>query len=123
MLKSINPTTGKTIRKYESHSDKGVEQIINSVDKTWYHWQTTSFSYRSELMQNLASLLRSKKEELALLMAMEMGKVKKEGIAEIEKCAWVCDYYAQMPRCFWQTKIFRPRQPGRLLPTVPWEQF
>ncbi len=129
MLKSINPTTGKTIQSYKSHSVKGVEQIINAVDKTWHHWRSTSFKHRSNLMQNLASLLKSKKTELAQLMALEMGKVKKEGIAEIEKCAWVCDYYAQNAELFLEnemisteaTRSFVTYQPlGTILAVMPW---
>ncbi len=129
MLKSINPTTGKTIQTYESHSEKGVEKIINSVDKSWYHWRTTTFAHRSELMQNLSSLLKSKKEELARLMALEMGKVEKEGIAEIEKCAWVCDYYAENAELFLAnedisteaTRSFISYRPmGTILAIMPW---
>jgi succinate-semialdehyde dehydrogenase/glutarate-semialdehyde dehydrogenase len=129
MLKSINPITGKVIQTYESHSEKGVEKIINSIDKTWHHWRTTSFIYRSNLMQNLAGLLKSKTEELAQLMASEMGKVKKEGIAEIEKCAWVCDYYAQNAELFLAneniateaTRSFVTYQPmGTILAVMPW---
>ncbi len=129
MLKSINPTTGKTIKTYESHSEKGVEKIINSVDKTWFSWRRTSFAQRSNLMQNLSALLKSKKEELALLMATEMGKVIKEGIAEIEKCAWVCDYYAQNAELFLanetiETEVTRSfvsyRPIGTILAIMPW---
>ncbi len=129
MLKSINPTTGKTIQSYKSHSEKGVEKIINAVDKTWHYWRSTSFKHRSNSMQNLASLLKSKKDELAQLMALEMGKVKKEGIAEIEKCAWVCDYYAQNAELFLENEMipteasrsFVSYQPiGTVLAVMPW---
>ncbi len=129
MLKSINPTTGETILTYKTHSEKGVEQIINAVDKTWHHWRSTSFSHRSNLMQNLSSLLKSKKMVLAQLMALEMGKVKKEGIAEIEKCAWVCDYYAQNAELFLENEVisteairsFVSYQPiGTILAVMPW---
>ncbi len=129
MLKSINPTTGKTIKSYESHSAKGVEQIINAVDKTWHHWRNTTFKHRSDCMQNLSSLLKSKKTELAQLMALEMGKVKNEGIAEIEKCAWVCDYYAQNAEMILENEIiateatrsFVSYQPlGTILAVMPW---
>jgi len=57
-MKSINSTTGKTVQIYEDHSEKGVEKIINAVDKTWRHWRSTSFMHRGQLMQNLSSLLR-----------------------------------------------------------------
>ncbi len=100
MLRSINPATGEVVKTYESHSHEGVVKIINSVDKIGHHWRSTSFMFRSQLMQNLASLLKTQKEELAMLMALEMGKVKREGIAEVEKCAWVCEYYATNAEAF-----------------------
>lgn len=129
MIKSINPTTGETILSYKPHSEQGVEKIINSIDKTWHHWRSTSFSHRSSLMQNLSGLLKSKKETLAHLMALEMGKVKNEGIAEVEKCAWVCDYYAQNAELFLENeqieteakKAFVSYQPiGTVLAIMPW---
>lgn len=129
MLKSINPANGKVVKTYKPHTKEGVNSIINSVDKTWHHWRSTSFMYRSQLMQNLASILRSKKEELALLMALEMGKVKKEGIAEIEKCASVCEYYAANAESFLEnetieteaSKSFVAYQPiGTILAVMPW---
>ncbi|MEN8115675.1 MAG: NAD-dependent succinate-semialdehyde dehydrogenase [Bacteroidota bacterium] len=129
MIHSINPLTNEIVNSYEPHSDKGVEKIINSVDKTWCHWRSTSFMYRSQLMQNLSGLLKSKKEELALLMAQEMGKVKKEGLAEIEKCAWVCDYYAANAESFLEnehisTEAYRSyvsyRPLGTVLAVMPW---
>jgi succinate-semialdehyde dehydrogenase / glutarate-semialdehyde dehydrogenase len=129
MMKSINPTTGETINSFETYSEKGVEKIINAADKCWHSWQKTSFSHRSQIMQNLASLLKSKKEKLAHLMAIEMGKVKKEGIAEIEKCAWVCDYYAQNAESFLENELIKTEakksfvsyQPiGTILAVMPW---
>jgi len=129
MLKSVNPVTGKTIKTYETHSEKGVEKIINSVDKAWHSWRNTTFQHRSRMMKSLSDLLKSKKEELAFLMAHEMGKVKKEGFAEIEKCAWVCDYYAQNAESFLENEIieteytrsFISYQPlGIILAVMPW---
>ena len=95
MIKSINPTNEEIVKSYETHSEKGIEKIINSADKSWHHWRSTSFMHRSQLMQNLSSLLKSKKEELAHLMALEMGKVKREGMSflkaqngEFKLCKW-----------------------------------
>lgn len=128
-IKSINPVTGKTVKTYNSLTDKGVEKIINAVDKTWHQWRQTSFAQRTENMQNLASLLRSKKEDLALLMAVEMGKVLREGIAEIEKCAWVCEYYADNAENFLENEYIQTEakkayvsfQPvGTILAVMPW---
>lgn len=129
MMKSVNPATGETVQVYEVYSEKGVEKIINSVDKCWQQWKKTSFFQRSQLMQNLATLLKSQKEELARLMAREMGKVLQEGIAEIEKCAWVCDYYAANAENFLEnevidtdfTKTYVSYQPlGTILAVMPW---
>jgi len=129
MQHSINPATGKVVKTYEQHTKDGVVSIINSVDRTWHHWRSTSFMFRSQLMHNLSSLLRSQKGELALLMAQEMGKVKNEGIAEVEKCAWVCDYYAANAESFLEnepieteaTKSFVAYQPiGTILGVMPW---
>jgi len=129
MQQSINPATGEVVKTYKTHTNVGVISIINSVDKTWHHWRSTSFIFRSQLMQNIASILRSKKEEFALLMAQEMGKVKKEGIAEIEKCASVCDYYAANAESFLAnepieteaTKSYVSYQPiGTILAVMPW---
>jgi len=129
MIKSINPTTGKIFKTYESHSEKGVEKIINSVDRSWHHWRLTSFSQRAIYMQNLSTLLRSKKDDLALLMAIEMGKVVREGVSEIEKCAWVCEYYAQNAESFLENETIKTEafhsfisyQPlGTILAVMPW---
>lgn len=129
MLKSVNPATGKTVKTYETHSDKGVEKIINATDKSWHLWRTISFTQRAVFMQNISTLLLSKKEELARLMAFEMGKVIKEGVAEIEKCARVCEYYAQNAESFLEnefieTEAFRSFisfQPlGTILAVMPW---
>jgi len=129
MQKSINPISGKIFNTFESHTDKGVEKIINSTDKAYHSWKKTSFSTRSRMMQSVSDLLVSKKEDLAFLMAHEMGKVMSEGIAEIEKCAWVCEYYAQNAESFLQnefietqfTKSFASYQPlGTILAVMPW---
>lgn len=129
MIKSINPATGETVGVYESYSEKGVDKIINAVDKTWNHWKSMSYHFRSSLFQNLASLLKSNKEELARLMALEMGKVIREGKSEIEKCAWVCEYYAQNAENFLENEViqteysrsyisFHPM--GTILAVMPW---
>ena len=129
MLQSVNPVTNQVVKTHESHSDNGVEKIINSVDKTWHHWRSTSYLFRSRLMQNVSSLLRARKKELAMLMAIEMGKVISEGMAEIEKCAWVCDYYATNAENFLENepiateaqKSYVSYQPlGTILAIMPW---
>lgn len=129
MMKSVNPATGETIKEYKAHSGKDVENIINLVDNRWQQWRGTSFPQRSQMMRNLSKLLDSKKEELARLMAIEMGKVIHEGIGEIEKCAWVCDYYADNAERFLENESivsgfsssYISYQPlGTILSVMPW---
>lgn len=128
-MKSINPATGEVIKIYEPHSLKGVEKIINSVDKTWYQWKKTSFSYRAQLMQNLGSLLKSNRDEYAKIITSEMGKILKESKQEVDKCAWVCDYYAENAESFLNndnisiglTNSYVAYQPlGTILAVMPW---
>lgn len=129
MIKSVNPFTGKKVNTYETHSLQGTGQIINSVDKAFRSWRNTSFQLRAAFMLNVASLLRSKKDELAKLMAIEMGKVIREGVAEIEKCAWVCEYYAQNAESILENETIETQyaasfisyQPlGTILAVMPW---
>jgi succinate-semialdehyde dehydrogenase/glutarate-semialdehyde dehydrogenase len=93
-MKSINPTTGEVIKEYPEHSPAEVQQIISDVYKTWLDWKSGSFETRAALMRKTAQILRDRKEQFARLMTTEMGKLLRESMAEVEKCAWVCDYYA-----------------------------
>ena len=93
-MKSSNPATGQLIREYKTHSESEVSEILDRVHETFTSWRTTPLSERKRLMHRAAELLLDRKNELADLATQEMGKVRKEGIAEVEKCAWVCRYYA-----------------------------
>lgn len=91
----INPATGETIKTIEQHHDEDIHNAIELADETFREWKQRSFYERSKLLTKLGGLLRERKEELAETMTLEMGKPVKDGIAEIEKCALVCDYYAK----------------------------
>ena len=114
MLKSVNPVTGGTVTTCETHSEKGVEKIINAVDKTWHQWRLTSFSHRAVFMQNISTLLRSRKEELARLMALEMGKVVREGVAELKNVPSFANITPKMQKVFWRTKPFKQKRSALL---------
>ncbi len=91
----INPATGKPIKSIKQQTDEEISEAIELADKTFKEWKQRSFYDRSKLLTKLGELLRERKEELAETMTLEMGKPVKDGIAEIEKCALVCDYYAE----------------------------
>lgn len=95
MMKTINPTTGETIKEYQAMSQDQVTQILSDMDQAQEQWRKRSFAERAKHLRRAAELLREKKSEYGRLMAEEMGKPLSQGEAESEKCAWVCDYYAE----------------------------
>ena len=128
-LISINPANNKKINSYEEISKDSINQIIDSSFNTFLEWRNKSFSYRAKKMRYLAELLKQKKEQLGFLMTKEMGKPIKQSIAEAEKCAWVCEYYADNAEKFLSqkeiptgsTKSFISFQPiGIVLAIMPW---
>lgn len=94
-MRSINPVNNEMIREYPEHSSEDIAVILQSVHSAWDLWKETSFDYRSGLFREAAWILREKKNVYARLMTLEMGKLIRESIAEIEKCALVCDFYAE----------------------------
>jgi succinate-semialdehyde dehydrogenase/glutarate-semialdehyde dehydrogenase len=94
MYQSINPFTGEVISSYQELSNKKLEDIINKTHQSFLNWKQTDPKERTRLMHRLAEKLLEKKEELAILITSEMGKIITESVAEIEKCAWLCHHYA-----------------------------
>jgi len=92
---SINPATGEQSGVFEEYDAAGVAEIIERVHQAWLGWKEASFEQRGERLMAVAQRLRTRSEELARIMALEMGKPITEARGEIEKCAWVCEYYAQ----------------------------
>src|SRR5665648_974779 len=99
-MQSINPFTGEVIKNYTEYTSEEVTSIISLVDKAFQQWKLTDFEKRAKLMKNLQSLLIERKNELAGIMVAEMGKVRREAIGEIEKCATVCSFYADNAETF-----------------------
>lgn len=93
-MQSINPTDGKILKEHKEHSNEEVVNIIDAVETDWQVWKKTSFAHRKNLMQKAAQVLLDKKLEFAKTMSLEMGKPLGESLAEVEKSAWVCNYYA-----------------------------
>ena len=93
-ITSVNPANGETLKTYDEMTPEEAASAVEHAHETWTSWRKTSFAQRGRLMTRAGVILRERKHELAKLMALEMGKPVKQGIAEAEKCAWVCDYYA-----------------------------
>lgn len=96
----INPATGEKINSFEEMSASEVQSILEKCAAAQREWAATSFAERSRLMLSVAGVLRKNKEKYAQLMTQEMGKVFPQGIAEVEKCAWGCEYYAEHAEAF-----------------------
>jgi succinate-semialdehyde dehydrogenase/glutarate-semialdehyde dehydrogenase len=94
-MRSINPSSGEIILEYPEHTRTEVQQIIRDVHSAWKTWKDTPFEHRAVVMKKAAQVLRTRKEHFARMMTREMGKLLKESMAEVEKCAWVCDFYAE----------------------------
>ena len=128
-MKSINPFTEETISTYREHTLEECDSIIDDTFEAWLAWKNQQLEYRSALMKKASDVLRKNKEKYALLMTHEMGKLIGEAIAEVEKSAWVCDYYAEYAVKFLQDEIietgaqksfvaFEPL--GIVLAVMPW---
>ena len=90
----MNPATEELIQTFDPYSEAQVNQILDQVHGTFQHWHRTSFAERSTHLHHVANYLREQKTELARFSTLEMGKPIVEAEAEIDKCAWACDFYA-----------------------------
>ncbi len=129
MLRSINPATGEVIQSYSLHTTEELSEIFRRSKEAFSDWRACSIESRVGFLRNLETLLLKRREELALLMTEEMGKPLKPARAEIEKCAWVCRYYANEGECFLKSapietefyKSFIAFEPlGGVLGIMPW---
>lgn len=126
---SINPATGEKIAQYNRLSlNETVEKIAQSK-KTYDQWKQKTLEERSALMHRLADFFENNKEEYAQLATNEMGKVIGQSRKEIEKCAWICRYYADNAKNLLAnetisteaTKSYVTFQPlGVVLAIMPW---
>jgi len=93
-IESVNPSTGDTIKTYDEMTPQQTAAAVAEAHEAWKAWRKVPFRERAVPMKKAAAILRQRKEEFATLMALEMGKPLKQGIAEAEKSALGCDYYA-----------------------------
>lgn len=91
----INPATGNTEKEISAWSDTQVEAALAEAAAVAPQWAATPLARRCELMRKAAQVLRDNAEAYAKIVTLEMGKLLRDAKAEIEKCAWVCEYYAE----------------------------
>jgi succinate-semialdehyde dehydrogenase/glutarate-semialdehyde dehydrogenase len=126
---AINPATGSELETVKEMTMGDVHEIVQAADAAFQDWRRTSFDARVTPMRKAAAILRERAAEFGRLMALEMGKPVGDGKAEAEKCAWVCEYYADNAERFLSaqrvetdaSKSLVTFQPiGVVLAVMPW---
>lgn len=94
-IATTNPATGETVRVFEEHTSAQVEERVARAHAAFLSWRRSKFSERAALLKRIAALFTEKRETLAQLMTLEMGKLKKAALAEVDKCAGCLLHYAE----------------------------
>ena len=129
MITAVSPTTGEILEKYEEITPNEVLRRLEKAHYAFRDWIQMSFSERAALMEETSRVLVENQNEYARIMALEMGKPITQGRAEIQKCAWVCEYYAEHAEKMVEPEIiksdarksyvtFKPL--GVILAIMPW---
>jgi len=94
-FETVNPATLEPIRSYPGQTVEEAHQIAAAAHTAFEQWRRTEFADRASVIRKAAVILRERKDEFALLMSEEMGKTIDDGRAEVEKCAFHCDWFAE----------------------------
>lgn len=128
-FRSLNPANGELLKEIPAWDEAQVDRALAGVAQATPAWAETPMAQRCELMASAGAVLRAQRDELARLITLEMGKLYKEALGEIDKCAWVCDYYAEQGPAFLADqpietdagKSYLAYQPlGTVLAVMPW---
>ncbi len=128
-IQAINPATGEILKSYEEWEEGRIASTLKAVNRSFLAWRETSWEERAALMKKAAQILRENQEDYARIMSREMGKPVVQARGEVEKCAWVCEYYAEEAKGFLSDEIiessagksyvrFAPL--GTILAVMPW---
>lgn len=128
-FRSVNPYDGRVLKTYQGLDQKQISQKIEEAHAAGLRWKKTGYSERAARMHAAARELLKNKEEYARTISLEMGKLISESIAEIEKCAKVCAYYADNAEKFLEDELLNTDQGhayihynplGTILAVMPW---
>ncbi|MCR4346371.1 MAG: NAD-dependent succinate-semialdehyde dehydrogenase [Sulfuricaulis sp.] len=128
-METINPTTGERLKSFDTWSEQRVEAALASAATANPGWQATSFAERARLFHSVAAELRNNSAHYAGIITLEMGKVVREARAEVEKCAWGCEFYAEHAEAFLRQEIIQTDASssyvsypplGTVLAIMPW---
>jgi len=128
-IQSINPATGEVLRRFEAHDEAFVETALERAVAAFRSWRLVPFAERAPLMARAAQVLEADKRRFAETMTLEMGKPIGAALAEAEKCAWVCRFYAENAARFLAPEVVatdasrsyvRYDPLGAVLAVMPW---
>ncbi len=128
-IATINPATNETLRIFEPHTEEEIEERVERAAETFRQYRHTSFAERAAKMRRAAEILETDKDSLARLMTIEMGKPLASAVQEVEKCTWVCRFYAESASRFLAdeeietnaTRSYIRYEPlGVVLAVMPW---
>jgi succinate-semialdehyde dehydrogenase/glutarate-semialdehyde dehydrogenase len=128
-LKAVSPATGKVIREYDEMSRDEAQLAVEAAHEAFLDWRRRSFEERAKPMRECARLLRARAKQYGRLISEEMGKPITGAVAEVEKCADACDYFADNAEAMLKpepveidrAKSFVAFQPiGVVLAVMPW---
>jgi acyl-CoA reductase-like NAD-dependent aldehyde dehydrogenase len=128
-IQSINPATEEVLATFDPSTARAVDEAVDQAHRAFLDWRFASFDERATKMRAAARVLRDRVDDYARLITLEMGKPIKDAIAEIEKCALNCDFYAENARKFLADEVvptnarksmiaFEPL--GVVLAIMPW---
>jgi acyl-CoA reductase-like NAD-dependent aldehyde dehydrogenase len=128
-IQTINPTSGEVLETFEPFSQQQIDRALDQAHQAFLRWRSKTFAERAKHLHSVASHLRDHKTALARIAVLEMGKSITEAEAEVEKCAWNCDFFADRAERFLADEkvatnatesyvAFRPL--GVILAIMPW---
>ena len=105
IVETVNPATGKVIAKYQNMTDDQIREKVKNARSALKGWKNLDIGERCSLTRNLGRIMRRNKGEYAKLITEEMGKPVRQATAEVEKCAWLCDYYSETAEAFLRDEL------------------
>jgi acyl-CoA reductase-like NAD-dependent aldehyde dehydrogenase len=105
IVETVNPATGKVIAKYQNMTDDQIREKVKNARLALKAWKNLDIGERCSLTRNLGRIMRRNKVEYAKLITEEMGKPVRQATAEVEKCAWLCDYYSETAEAFLRDEL------------------
>ena len=128
-IASTNPATGEKLKEFAPFDDGEIEKRLSRAEKAFRKYRRTTFTRRSELLEAVAELLFQEKKKFAQIISLEMGKLFRDSVAEIEKCSRGCRFYAENGERFLEdeaaqtdaSESYVQYQPlGPVLAIMPW---